>query len=162
MHLANRAIRLVAVMAATAAIALTIGTSTAGAAVTAPAGTTPHSTTAHAAAVTTAKPQVPPPAPSGCNNGNLCEYNSGNGGNLCFQWSKSADWPGACAYHNEGEYNRNGNGVYLQGNVNGTYCEYLLYSGHYLLYNANDHFQGSNHTCTNATLEHKLYSNLFI
>jgi hypothetical protein len=146
-------------MAATAAIALTIGASTAGAAVAAPVGTTPHSTTAHA----TAKPKAQQPlAPSGCNSGNLCEYNSGNGGNLCFQWSKSADWPGACAYHNEGEYNRNGNAVYLQGNVSGTYCEYLLYSGHYLLYNANDHFQGSNRTCTNATLEHKLYSNLFV
>jgi hypothetical protein len=158
MHLANRAIKLVTVMAATAAIALTIGASTAGAAVAAPVGTTPHSTTAHA----TAKPKAQqiPAAPSGCNNGNLCEYNSGNGGNLCFQWSKSADWPGACAHQNEGEYNRNGNGVYLQGNPNGHYCTYLLYSGHYLLYNAKDHFQSSG--CTGYTLEHHLYSNLFI
>src|SRR5262249_54810072 len=55
--------------------------------------------------------------PKGCNNGNLCEYNSGNGGNLCFQTNRSRLWPGGCAFHNEGEYNRNGNAVFLIGVV---------------------------------------------
>src|SRR5215475_11397625 len=80
-------------------------------------------------------------APSGCNNNNLCEYNSGNGGNLCFQTSQSSPgWPSACSYHNEGEYNRNGNAVYLFRSAFYGGCYYLLYSGHYLLYNAKDHF----------------------
>jgi len=162
MHLANRAIRLVTVMAATAAIALTIGTTTAGAAVAAPR-TTPHSTTAHPAAATTAKPKAQqiPAAPSGCNSNNFCDYSSGNGGNLCFQQSTSrAVWPIACADHNEGEYNRNGNAVYMYRNAYYSGCWYLLYSGHYLLYNANDHFQSGG--CTNITLEHKLYSHRFV
>ena len=157
MHLANRAIRLVTGMVATAAIALTLGASAAGAAVAAPVGTTPHSTTA---AVTTAKPQVPA-TPSGCNNGNLCEYNSGNGGNLCFQTNRSETWPGGCAAHNEGEYDRNGNAVYMFGYNQYGACTYLLYSGHYLLYNANDHFQNGAKNCTSLTLEHRLLSSQF-
>lgn len=162
MHLAKRATRLVTVMAAAAAIALTIGASTAGAAVAAPAGT-PHSTTAHhATAATTAKPKAQQiaAAPGGCNNGNLCVYNAGNGGNLCFQWNKNGDWKLACKDTNEGEYNRNGNAVTLQGNPSGRYCTYFLYSGHYLLYNSKDHFQSNG--CTGYTLEHHLYANEFV
>jgi hypothetical protein len=50
-------------------------------------------------------------------------------------------WPGGCAGHNEGEYNRNGNAADLIGyNQNGE-CDFVLYSGHYLLYNADDHFR---------------------
>jgi hypothetical protein len=100
--------------------------------------------------------------PAGCNKNNLCEYNQGNGGDLCFQTDKSRAWPHACAFHNEGEYNRNGNSVTLKGKVGDDFrCTYLLYSGHYLLYNAKDHFQGSGDTCTRATLEHKLWANIF-
>ena len=64
MHLANRATRLVTVLAAAAALALTMGVTAAGAAVAAPAGNTPHSTTA---GVTKAKPKTQqiPAAPAG-------------------------------------------------------------------------------------------------
>lgn len=157
MHLTKRAIRLVTVMAAASAIALTLGTS---AAMAAPVKTAPHSTTAHAAAVTPGKPKVQY-QPSGCNNNNFCDYSSGNGGNLCFQNSNSvAVWPVACADHNEGEYNRNGNAVYMYRNAYYSGCWYLLYSGHYLLYNAKDHFQSGG--CTGITLEHKLYSDKIV
>jgi hypothetical protein len=159
-HLINRTIRLVSVMTVAAAAAMTIAASTAGASVTAPARTATHSTTAHAApspaTKSTPKTKNAPLAPAGCNNGNLCEYNAGNGGNLCFQTNRNTGWPGGCAYHNEGEYNRNGNGVYMYGPVAGHTCDYLLYSGHYLLYNANDHFEGGGGSCTSYTLEHKL------
>src|SRR5437879_2913968 len=75
-------------------------------------------TSASAATHTTAATHVSAPrtqgailaAPSGCNSNNFCDYSSGNGGNLCFQQSTSRSvWPLACADHNEGEYNRNGN-----------------------------------------------------
>jgi len=150
----NRIARLMVVTTSVAFLALAMMGSTVASA------STPTRAATHMSVPGTQK--AIPTAPSGCNNGNLCEYNSGNGGNLCFQWHSSGDWPGACEYQNEGEYNRHGNAVYLQGNVNRTYCTYLLYSGHYLLYNAKDYFQGSNDTCTDATLEHKLYSNLFV
>ena len=100
--------------------------------------------------------------PSGCNNNNFCEYNQGNGGDLCFQWSKNGTWPLACQDHNEGEYNRNGNAVYMFQQAGEIGCDYLLYSGHYLLYNAKDYFQGPGDTCQDQTLEHKLRSNSFI
>jgi hypothetical protein len=165
MHLANRAMRLGAVMAAAAAIALTLGASTAGAAMAAPVSATPHNTTAQAAAATTAKTQdpPPPPAPSGCTGNNFCEYNSGNGGSLCFQTNANdPGWPGGCADHNEGEYNRNGNAVYMYDTGKYGGCYYLLYSGNYLLYNADDHFEGGGGDCTSETLEHKLVSSKFV
>jgi hypothetical protein len=104
-----------------------------------------------------------PLAPSGCNNNNFCDYNSGNGGNLCFQQSTDRQyWPSACADHNEGQYNRNGNAVYMYSVAVYGDCWYLLYSGHYLLYNARDHFQGGPRGCTSETLEHKLVSSRFV
>ena len=127
------------------------------------------STSASAATNTTAATHVSAPntheaipaAPGGCNSNNFCDYSSGNGGNLCFQTSQSkAVWSIACADHNEGEYNRNGNAVYMYRNAYYSGCWYLLYSGHYLLYNAKDYFQSGG--CTNITLEHKLYSDRFV
>jgi hypothetical protein len=106
---------------------------------------------------------VTPDAPAGCNGNNFCEYNKGNGGNLCFQTNANrATWPTACGDHNEGEYNRNGNAVYMYDVANYGDCWYLLYSGHYLLYNANDHFEGGGGNCTSTTLERKLASSKFI
>jgi len=103
-----------------------------------------------------------PAAPSGCNNYNLCEYNAGNGGNLCFQTRNNENWPGACAGHNEGEYNRASRAVYMYSQTGYAGCDYLLYSGHYLLYNSKDHFQGPDAPCRTETLEHKLHSSKFV
>lgn len=102
-------------------------------------------------------------APAGCNSNNFCEYNAGNGGDLCFQTSSnSASWPSACRDHNEGEYNRNGNAVYMYEYTLYTGCSYLLYSGHYLLYNAKDYFEYGGDSCTSTTLEHRLASSKFV
>jgi hypothetical protein len=104
-----------------------------------------------------------PAAPAGCNNGNLCVYNAGNGGNLCFQTNRSlANWPTACNRTNEGEFNRNGNAVQLCEGSGCLGCEYLLFSGHFLLFNAKDFFQGPGDFCTDMTLEKKLGSNRFV
>jgi hypothetical protein len=110
-------------------------------------------------------------APAGCNSNNFCEYNKGNGGDLCFQYTPSTSghtWPSACGDHNEGEYNRWQNAVYMFGYAGSGFgleeCYYLLYSGHYLLYNAKDYFQGvwsggtNKDTCTDHTLEHDLFA----
>jgi hypothetical protein len=107
-----------------------------------------------------------PHQPGGCNSNQFCEYNQGNGGDLCFSTAESRNWPAPCALENEGEYNRNGNAVYMHQGPNQLYCWYLLYSGHYLLYNADDYFQGGSKpgggSCTGETLEHKLASSSFV
>jgi hypothetical protein len=167
MHLINRPIRLASVMAVTVAAAMTIAAGAAGASVTATARTSTHSTTAHAAASAVTKPtpktQNVPQQPAGCNGNNLCEYNAGNGGSLCFQTNTNrAEWPGGCADHNEGEYNRNSNAVYMYDVGNYGDCWYLLYSGNYLLYNSKDHFEGGGGSCKSETLEHKLASSRFV
>ena len=107
-----------------------------------------------------------PAAPAGCNSDNFCEYNAGNGGNLCFQYRPSTNghnWPAACARKNYGEYNRWGNAVYMFGYAGSGFgleeCYYLLYSGHYLLDNTHDYFQGvwsggtNQDTCTDKSLK---------
>jgi len=158
-RLVNRSLRLVAVVSMAAAAVTGIVASSASASTTAPSRAAAHAATAHAAA---APAMTPRRAPSGCNNYNLCEYNAGNGGNLCFQTRNSENWPSACADHNEGEYNRGSRAVYLYSQTGETGCYYLLYSGHYLLYNANDKFQGPNQACRNEKLEHHLASSKFV
>jgi hypothetical protein len=130
-------------------------------------GATSASAATHTRAAThTSAPRAhkaTPEAPAGCNSNNFCEYNSGNGGNLCFQTnSSSAAWPTACRDHNEGEYNRHSNAVYMYRYTLWSGCWYLLYSGHYLLYNAKDYFQGGGDSCRSTTLEHKLASHKFV
>lgn len=73
-------------------------------------------------------------APSGCNSGNYCSYNQGNGGSLCFQTHINQNWPSGCANKNDSGYNRNGNAVNLYWGPSYQDAYYTLYSGHYLLY----------------------------
>lgn len=140
----NRSLRLVAIIAVAAAAVM-------GTAVTGVSASTMAPATTAAYAV-----------PKGCNNYNFCEYNAGNGGNLCFQTRKSENWPSECADHNEGEYNRGTHAVLMYSQANYKGCYYLLYSGHYLLYNAKDYFQGPSDFCRHETLEHKLVSSKFV
>ena len=160
--LAKRSLKLT--VAATVA-AITV-MSSANASTTAPARPAAQAATAHGAASPTKAPKSTKTpkvlAPGGCNNYNFCEYNAGNGGDLCFQTRQnSSTWPSACAYHNEGEYNRGSSAVKMWSAPGYKGCYYLLYSGHYLLYNENDKFQGPS-GCTNTELEHNLTSSDFV
>lgn len=164
-HLVNRSLRLVTIVAVAAVAVMGTAVTGASASTTAPARTAAHSATAHAVtspASTPKKNKVVPRAPGGCNNYNLCEYNAGNGGNLCFQTRANENWPGACAGHDEGEYNRGSRAVDMYSQTGYAGCVYLLYSGHYLLYNSKDHFQGPDSLCRGETLEHKLHSSRFV
>lgn len=161
-HLVSRSLRLVTIMAVAAAAVMTITAASASAFTTARARTAAHAVTAHTVTSPATKAKKTRAserrAPGGCNNYNFCEYNSGNGGNLCFQTRNNQNFPGACADHNEGEYNRRSSAVYMYSQSDYHGCDYLLYSGHYLLYNAKDHFQGPNQSCRDETLEHRLVS----
>ena len=59
-------------------------------------------------------------------------------------------------------YNRASRAVYMYSQTGYAGCDYLLCSGHYPLYNANDHFQGPDSLCRGETLEHKLHSSKFV
>src|ERR1019366_5526174 len=45
---------------------------------------------------TTNSAGVLPPGPSGCNPGNFCTYEQGNGGTLCEQMNSTSNLSGAC------------------------------------------------------------------
>jgi hypothetical protein len=106
-------------------------------------------------------------APSGCNSNNFCSYNAGNGGSLCFQTSSDrSSWPGACAGHNDGAYNRNGNSVNLYWGYNYSDAYYTLYSGNYLLYMSKNKFNecvgGGTHCAGyNDTMQNQVVSSAF-
>jgi hypothetical protein len=150
----NRLARLMGVTASVTFLAVAMMGSTGASA------SIPASVATHVSAPKTHKAATPD-APSGCNNGYFCEYNAGNGGNLCFQTKKGGNWPGGCVRENEGEYNRNGNGYYMYGYTQYGRCDYLLYSGHYLLYNSKDHFESGAKDCTSLKLEHNVLSGAF-
>jgi len=160
MRRVNRIAKFMGVTASVAFLAVAMMGSTASASTQARAAT-------HASAPRTHK--ATPKAPAGCNSDNFCEYNGANGGNLCFQYRPSTNghnWPSACARHNGGEYNRYSNGVYMFGYAGSGFgleeCYYLLYSGHYLLNNHYDYFEGvwsggtNEATCRNHTLVNDL------
>ena len=108
---------------------------------------THHAATRHAA--TTHSPRTRPEgAPAGCNSNNFCSYNQGNGGSLCFQTSVSVQaWRTACANHNDGAYDRNGNSVelYYYAYYDGAYA--ILYSGNYWLYMTQNKFTNCSNNC---------------
>lgn len=167
-NLINRSLRQVTITAAAAAAVMSIAASSASAATTAPASTAVPAAVAHAvtSSATTAKGTKAPKVrqPGGCNNYFFCEYNNGNGTNLCFQSRNDVpNWTSACNHHNDGEYNRGGNAVYMYSHPNYTGCYYLLYSGHYLLDNkSGDYFQGAGDACTDQNLWDDLASDKFV
>jgi hypothetical protein len=168
-HLVNRSLKLVTVTAIAMATAAVMGVAagSASASTTALARTTAHVAAEHAGispAMTPKKTKAPRTLqPKGCNNRQFCEYNKGNGGSLCFQTgSDSSEWPSACGYHNQGEYNRGSNAIYMYSGPGYIGCYYLLYSGNYLLYNADDDFQGGPEGCTTLTMATNLDSSKFV
>jgi hypothetical protein len=169
-HLVNGIPRLVTVVVVTSAAVMSVTASSAGASTTSHARTAAHIAAAHSAATPATalkgKTKGSDHTPDGCNNYNFCEYNAGNGGNLCFQTRKdSPSWPStpqqSCAYNNEGEYNRGSNAIIMYSGPDYAGCYYTLYSGHYLLYNADDKFQGPK-GCKNTKLEYNLDSSKFL
>jgi hypothetical protein len=88
----------------------------------------------------------PDGAPAGCNSGNYCSYNQGNGGDLCFQTHINQNWPNGCANQNDSGYNRNGNAIDLFWGFDQSGAWYTLYSGHYLLYMTQNYFNNCS-TC---------------
>ena len=123
---------------ASLASAATTHTGAAGSASTVNLPSKPKPTTSH----------VPNLTPKGCNSGNFCSYNAGNGGHLCFQTNKNIGaWSDACANHNDSAYNRNGNSVnlYYFAAYGGAYA--TLYSGNYFLYMNQNHFNECTASC---------------
>jgi hypothetical protein len=87
-------------------------------------------------------------APGGCNSGNFCSYNKGNGGDLCFQTNVNVPyWSENCANHNQSAYNRNINSInlYYGGDYWDAYS--VLGSGNYWLYMDNNYFNRCGTDC---------------
>ena len=94
---------------------------------------------------------VPLSAPKGCFSGYFCSYNSGNGGNLCFQTTGTTDYPPGCAYENDGAYNNSVHNTaflnYYSLSDSNAGAYYVLDAGHYLLYMTQNKFNA----CWNGT-----------
>lgn len=78
--------------------------------------------------------------PEGCTPGYFCSYNSGNGGNLCFQTNYSMNFPTGCADQNDGAFNYSSVPVNLYWGFNDYGAYYVLPAGHYLLDMTQDYF----------------------
>jgi hypothetical protein len=160
MHSRNRLAKL-AGAAMLIAFTITLALTNAGNAFAATTSSAP----AHTTAVSHARPAVDPKlAPKGCNNGNFCSYNGGNGGSLCFQTNRNtASWPADCRDHNDSAYNRNPNSVDLYYLINYSDAYYILYQGNYLLYMNQNKFNECSNNCVGEgqPLQNNVESNFF-
>lgn len=80
-------------------------------------------------------------APSGCDSGNFCSYNQGNGGALCFQSSTStAYWPVACADQNDSAFDNSSRAIDLYWGWDYSDAYFQLCANCYLLYMTQNYF----------------------
>jgi hypothetical protein len=83
----------------------------------------------------------PDGSPSGCPGGDFCAYSSGNGGNLCEDFSTSSNLTTNCAENIQSSFNNSStysDDLWLKVNYTGAY--YGLGKGDYLLYMAENYF----------------------
>lgn len=80
-------------------------------------------------------------APSGCNSGNFCSYNQGNGGSLCFQTNTdTAYWPVSCADQNDSAFDNSSTAINLYWGWDYSDAYFHLCANCYLLYMTQNYF----------------------